>query len=86
MPLGETEGKKIQVERKRRNHIKKHLKKNERRRDVERRKRPEEAGFEKTRTRMRRRWRRKSCGHGCTERDSGCKSTCPFSRQNSAGS
>lgn len=37
----------------------------------------EETGFE--RTRMRRRRRRKSCGHGCTERDSGCTSTCPFS-------
>lgn len=35
----------------------------------------------RTRTRMRRRWRRKSCGHGCTERDSGCRSTCPFSRE-----
>lgn len=25
--------------------------------------------------------RRKSCGHGCTERDSGCTSTCPFSTE-----
>lgn len=75
--MGETGGKKIQVERKRRNHIKKHLKENGRRRDAERRKRPEEAGLE--RTRMRQRWRRKSCGHGCMERDSGCRSTCPFS-------
>jgi len=39
-------------------------------------------GFERTRTkRRRRRRRRKSCGHGCTERDSGCMSTCPFSAE-----
>jgi len=78
--LGEAERKKIQVETKRRNHIKKHLKKNGRRRDAERRQ--GEAGFrEDEDEKEERRRRRKSCGHGCTERDSGCTSTCPFSTE-----
>lgn len=72
--------KKIQVETKRRNHIKKHLKENGRRRDAERRQ--GEAGFrEDEDEKEERRRRRKSCGHGCTERDSGCTSTCPFSTE-----
>lgn len=84
VPLGETGGEKNTSRKKTAKPHKKALK-GETGAGRERRREEEETGggwIRKGRgTRMRRRWRRKSCGHGCTERDSGCGSTCPFSRE-----